>query len=142
MTSQLYKTECGACHYPYQPGLLPARSWKKIMGNLENHFGDNAELSAEDNSILTKYATENAADTSGYKRSVKIMRSVQNTQTPLRITKIAYIQLKHRALSRRHVSENPGVKSLGKCQACHTKIDNGSFSEREINIPGFGKWED
>jgi hypothetical protein len=26
--------------------------------------------------------------------------------------------------------------------ACHTKADKGSYSEREINIPNYGKWED
>ncbi len=25
----LYLEECGACHFAYQPGLLPSRSWKK-----------------------------------------------------------------------------------------------------------------
>ena len=26
--TQLYTKECGGCHFPYQPGLLPARSWE------------------------------------------------------------------------------------------------------------------
>ena len=25
-----YEEECGACHFPYQPELLPSGSWKKI----------------------------------------------------------------------------------------------------------------
>ena len=42
--SKLYGQECGSCHFPYQPGLLPAVSWERIMGGLEDHFGENAEL--------------------------------------------------------------------------------------------------
>ncbi|HPQ24397.1 MAG TPA: cytochrome C, partial [Gammaproteobacteria bacterium] len=42
----LYLQECGSCHFAYQPGLLPARSWNNLMGGLENHFGENAELPA------------------------------------------------------------------------------------------------
>ena len=30
-----YIQECGACHTAYIPGLLPQRSWKKIMGDLD-----------------------------------------------------------------------------------------------------------
>ena len=29
-----YLEECGSCHFPYQPGLLPARSWTKVMAGL------------------------------------------------------------------------------------------------------------
>ena len=47
-----YKEECGSCHFAYQPGLLPARSWEKIMGNLENHFNENAELDQETQSRI------------------------------------------------------------------------------------------
>jgi len=138
----LYKQECSGCHYAYQPGLLPARSWEKIMKNLDNHFGDNAELSKEDTLKLTNYAVKNASDNSNYKRSKKIHRSISKNETPIRITEVAYIKRKHRELSRRHLADNPEVKTLGNCQACHTKIDKGSFSEREINIPGFGAWDD
>ncbi|MDQ1340923.1 MAG: hypothetical protein QG567_2081, partial [Campylobacterota bacterium] len=37
--------------------------------------------------------------------------------------------------------EQKDVKSLANCMACHTKADKGSYSEREINIPNYGKWE-
>jgi hypothetical protein len=39
-----YDEECGSCHMAYSPGLLPKKSWMKVMGNLEEHYGDNAEL--------------------------------------------------------------------------------------------------
>jgi len=39
-----YQEECGSCHMAYQPGLLTASSWSRIIQGLDNHFGDNAEL--------------------------------------------------------------------------------------------------
>jgi len=142
VTNELYARECSECHFAYQPGLLPARSWLKLMSNLGDHFGDNAELSPADTKILSKYLSDNAAETSNHKRSIKISRSIGRNETPIRITDVDYIKRKHRELSRRHVIDNPEVGNLNKCEACHTRITEGSFSEREIKIPGFGRWED
>lgn len=142
VTNTLYAEECGGCHFAYQPGLLPTRSWKMLFSNLEDHFGENAELDKKDTESLVNYAMENGADKSAHKRSVKINRSISGGDTPLRITDVSYIKRKHRELSQRHVEKNPKVESLSRCQACHTKVESGSFSEREINIPNFGRWED
>lgn len=137
-----YAKECGSCHMAYPPGLLPARSWQKLMGNLADHFGDNAELPQEDTVAITDYLIKNAADRSNYRRSVKIDDSLAARQTPLRITQVPYIAGKHREIPTRLIAGNPKVKSLSQCAACHTKAEAGSFSERDINIPGHGRWED
>ncbi|MDH3325130.1 MAG: diheme cytochrome c [Gammaproteobacteria bacterium] len=142
VTNTLYKNECSGCHFAYQPGLLPARSWTKLLNNLGDHFGENAEVSKEDLQALVTYATANAADTSRHKRSVKINKSIGKNETPLRITETGYIKHKHRELRTKHVKGNPQVKTLSRCEACHTRINDGSFREREIRIPGLGRWED
>lgn len=134
--------ECGACHFPYQPGLLPSRSWKKMFANLDDHFGENAELAQDELESLLQYAVENGADKSNHKRSAIISRSLRKNDEPQRISTLRYIVRKHDELSRRHVQNNPEVKSLSHCQACHTDISNGSFSESEIEIPGFRGWDD
>jgi cytochrome c553 len=41
-----YEAECGSCHMAYAPGMLPARSWTKMLAGLDAHFGQNAELDA------------------------------------------------------------------------------------------------
>jgi hypothetical protein len=133
--NQTYIEECGGCHFPYQPGLLPARSWEKIMSSLDDHFGENAELDAKVLKDLTQYAITNAADHSNFKRSVKIMRSLSASETPLRITKTPYIMNKHDELSADEVTGNPKVRSLSNCQACHGKPETGSFSEHDVRIP-------
>lgn len=140
--STLYKEECGSCHFAYQPGLLPARSWKKMMGDLENHFDENAELDKETQTKLTKYLVDNAADQSNYKRSRRIMNSLGKNDAPLRITETPYFIRKHDEIPKRMVKDNPKLGSFSKCAACHTNADKGSFDEDEVRIPGVGRWED
>lgn len=138
----LYTRECGSCHFAYQPGLLPAASWKKIMANLSDHFGDNAELAADDLSALSGYLATNAADHSLQKRSVKVIRSLQGQDSPIRITQVPYIRRKHHEIPSRFITDNPKVISLSHCNACHVRADKGSYSEHEVLIPGYGRWDD
>ena len=137
-----YLEECGSCHFPYQPGLLPARSWSKVMGTLDNHFGENAELPAEDRDMLLDYLLKNSAENSSYKRSVKIMNSLRPGDAPLRVSETPYFLKKHDELTPDMVKNNPKVGSLSNCNACHTEAARGSFSETGILIPNFGAWEE
>lgn len=139
--NELYKSECGTCHFAYQPGLLPARSWQKLMGSLSDHFGENAELDSDTQQQLTGYLVKGAAEQSDTRRSAKILRSL-GSKTPLRITDVPYIYHKHGEIPPRLISGNPKVRSLSNCVACHTQAAKGSYAEREIRIPGVGRWED
>lgn len=140
--NKTYSTECGACHFPYQPGLLPERSWRKLMSQLNDHFGDNAELSADKQTEIVNYLAQNSADKSDYKRSKRIMSSLSESDTPLRITETNYFKARHREVPRRLVQDNEQVKSFSRCDSCHQTANTGSFSERHIKIPGHGRWED
>lgn len=142
ITNKLYEQECGSCHMPYQPGLLPARSWEKLMANPAEHFGDNAELAPEDRKSITALLTVHAADRAREKRARKIAASLGRNDAPLRITDTPYIKSKHRELPTRLVTGNPEVKSLAQCNACHTRAERGSYSESQIDIPGYGRWKD
>lgn len=139
--NQAYLDECGACHFAYQPGLLPERSWRKIMGSLEDHFGENAELPAADVTMLTDYLATHAGDHSDFRRARKLMRSIPAGETPLRITKIPYFVREHREVAAR-IKGGDKVRSLSNCQACHRDAARGSYEEDEVNIPGVGRWED
>ena len=141
VNNQKYSDECGSCHFAYQPGLLPERSWKKIMSSLDDHFGENAEVPAEDRQILSDYLAKNAGDHSNFKRSVKLMRSIPSSETPLRVSKIPYFVKEHREVGNK-IKGSTKVKSISNCEACHQKAADGSYAESEINIPGIGRWED
>lgn len=142
VTNQQYLSECSSCHMAYPPGLLPARSWQKLMDNLSNHFGDDASLAAATRQALGEYLVQNAADRTSDRRSQKIMRSIAANETPLRISETPYIQRKHREIPARYISGNEQVRSLANCAACHREAARGDFSERGVRIPGVGRWED
>jgi len=137
-----YTEECGSCHMAYPAGLLPAESWRVMMAGLDDHFGDNAELDAPTNRALTDYLVANSADMSSYRRSRKLMRSLPVSMAPLRITDLPYFRHEHDEIPSRLVAKNPDVGSLSNCVACHRRGERGSFSERDIHIPGFGRWDD
>jgi len=142
VSSPLYKEECSSCHMAYPPGLLPARSWQKIMSGLELHFGDNAELDTETVKNISEFLVKNSADNSEYRRSRKIMNSLNAQDIPIRIIETPYIKNKHDEVPDRMVKYNKQVNSLSNCNACHAKAEQGLFNEHDIRIPGFGRWDD
>ena len=140
--NEFYKTECGSCHFAYQPGLLPERSWKKIMGNLENHFGTDASLDVKDNQTILNYLVENSAEKfTDYKRSRKINKSIPSSKTPIAISDTRYFKREHKGIPKRFITQKE-VKSLSNCTACHTQAEKGKYGERGINIPNYGRWDD
>ena len=137
-----YQEECGACHFAYQPGLLPARSWRRVMAGLEDHFGDNAELDVVDKAAISAWLQEQAADRSDYHRSRAIAASIGPAEAPLRITDSRYFVRKHDEIPAKLVSGNPEVGSFSACQSCHLHADQGRFNENDVRIAGFGPWDD
>lgn len=139
----VYEEECGSCHFAYPAGLLPARSWEKLLDGkaLADHFGDNAELDKETLGIIRAYALENAADKSLHKRSRKIALASEG-ETPLRITEVRYIKRKHHEIPEKMIKGNKDVKSLSYCNACHTKAKEGNFDEDAVTIPNYPDWDD
>jgi hypothetical protein len=55
-----YLQECASCHAAYPPGLLPAPSWQRVMGNLSKHYGTDASLDAATVQELTGWLTAQA----------------------------------------------------------------------------------
>lgn len=138
----LYKEECASCHMAYPAHLLPARSWQKILTGLEHHFGDNASLDPATLKTLSRYLQDNSADTADTRRARHLLRSLPADSTPLRISALPYIRRQHHEIPTRYISANPQVKSLGNCVACHAGAEQGIFSEHQVRIPGYGRWED
>ena len=142
VTSAIYNNECSICHMAYPPGLLPARSWQKIMTGLESHFDDNAELDSESHKVISEFLITNSAEKSDYRRSVKIMRSLNADDAPIRISELPYIKREHHEIPDKMIKYNPKVNSLSNCNACHADADKGLFNEHNVRIPGYGRWDD
>jgi hypothetical protein len=140
--NKVYKLECSACHFAYQPGLLPSKSWNKMMSNLENHFNTDASLADEDFKIIKEYLNKNSAEKAmNYKRSSRIVNSIRSGDVPESISKVPYIIRKHDEISPAMLSQKE-VKGMFNCVACHTTAEKGIYSERDIKIPNYRRWED
>ena len=139
---QLYREECGACHFPFQPEFLPAESWQMIMSSLDDHFGDNAELSDDKRKRIQDYLNKYSAGKVDQKIANKAMWSLRYTPHPKRITETAFFRHEHREIPPRILDNNGEKISFANCDTCHTGAMQGSFSEREIRIPGVGRWDD
>ena len=128
-----YEETCGACHFAYQPGLLPSGSWKKILAGLREHFGEAVELAPSARDDILGYLTANAAENSPSKRSRKIMRSLGG-RTPTRITDIPCIRHEHHEI-RSNVFERKSIGSMSNCSACHRTADQGVYDDDHVVIP-------
>lgn len=144
LDNRQYQDECGSCHFAYQPGLLPTKSWEKLLAPeaLVKHFGVNAELDKDTLKAIYDYALANAADKSYHKRSRKIAQSTARGEAPLRITGVGYIKRAHRKISEKVIAQNRDVKSLSYCDACHTQAAKGVFDADTVNIPNYPNWDD
>jgi len=133
VNNSTYTENCGACHFAYQPGLLPSGSWAKIITDLADHFGEAIELDPEAEKIIADYLKVNAADYSSTRLSAKIMKSIGN-KTPQRITEIPIFQQKHREI-RQYVIKRESIGSLSNCSACHTTAEKGIYDDDNVKIP-------
>lgn len=117
---KLTAKECSACHMLYPAGLLPAASWKTMMGGLKNHFGDNAELDADATAKITAYLVENAAYESGGTDAGEV-----------RISKQPWFERKHMKRDRiaPETLKRRGAKSVSDCKACHRQAEQGYFED-------------
>ena len=132
VNNSVYKEECGACHFAYQPELLPQASWMKILTNLDDHFGESIELDDDSKKVISDYLKSNSAEYSSAKRAVKIMRSLGN-HVPMRITDTPYIREKHHELNS-EVLKREAIGSLSNCIACHTTAEKGIYDDDNVKI--------
>lgn len=119
-----YVQECAACHVAYQPGMLPASSWRRLMSGLDKHFGTNATLDEQDLRFISQWLVSNADP-----------RSTTSPPAPQdRITRTNWFVREHR-----HIEPAtwrlPSVRSAANCIACHAGADRGSFREHELRMP-------
>ncbi len=125
---KIYTSECASCHTAYPAGLLVEKNWKKLLVTLGNHFGTDASVSPEELTSISAYLLDNAAtDTTRY--------TAQND--PVRLTQTVWFERKHQRKLPASVWADTRVKSAANCQACHTRADQGRFSESDIAVPGF-----
>ncbi|MCU0967926.1 MAG: diheme cytochrome c [Rubrivivax sp.] len=119
-----YVQECGACHTAYPPALLPARSWRRLVGGLENHFGTDAALDPATLKQIDPWLQQHAG------------AGRRGTGEPPqdRITRAAWFERKHRKVEPA-VWMLPSVGSAAQCAACHRGADQGRFDDDALIEP-------
>jgi len=119
-----YQQECAACHLAYPPGMLPAASWQRLMGNLPRHFGTDASVDADTRRELSAWLEANAGTA----------KRVSEAPPEDRLTRSAWFDRKHREIP---VAEwkRASIGSASNCAACHRGAAQGDFDEHAVRIP-------
>lgn len=122
------REECGSCHLAFAPSMLPARSWKTMMGDLKNHFGDDATVNPETAAKIESYLVANAADNGGQRYGEKLLRGVSAKDVPQRITELPKWQREHRKVPDWEW-KHKDVRTRANCIACHADAERGFYED-------------
>lgn len=132
----LYKAECGDCHTPYHPSLLPASSWQTMMADLGDHFGENASLGPDKTAAIATYLAANSAEHYDTKAANWLRRV--DAAHPFTITETPFWQRRHDDIPD-VIFKAKAVGAKGACQACHADAETGMFAAAAIAIPDAAK---
>ncbi len=110
--------ECSACHLAFQPAFLPKASWKKMMSELENHFGEDASLDADAVAEIEDYLVANAS-----------RKKFKGDGAPQRITELRWFKNEHSEREAKNMMKKLKVKSLVECAACHKGAEMGLYDD-------------
>ena len=129
-----WQQECSSCHIAYAPGFLPRASWRRLMGSLDRHFGDNASIDPATQADILKFLEANAADSGTSQIGRRVMQGMGAKDAPLRLTETRWFMHKHDEVSRATWTRK-SVGSAANCAACHRKAEQGLFDDDSVRIP-------
>ena len=129
-----WRDECGSCHMPFYPSLLPSRSWTRLLAEQDRHFGTDLGLDEPTRAALLVFLSANAAERHLTEAGLKIDTSLSPDAAPLRITETPYWLKKHRDIKDADWL-SPKVKSKTNCDACHLDALEGTFEDAAMRLP-------
>jgi hypothetical protein len=103
----LYREECGSCHVPYPPRLLPAASWRELMAALERHFGTDASLEPAPRAEIERFLAAHAG---------------RRASSAPRITETRWFRKEHQG-------EISPTQNPANCAACHARAEDGYYDD-------------
>lgn len=130
----VWRSECSSCHVSYHPSLLPARSWRALLAQQDQHFGSDLGLDAQTLASLQTYAVANAAELQQTEAAYRLGTSIPPNVTPMRITETPYWLRKHRGIDPIEW-KLPWIKSRANCAACHRDAESGLYEDDAISVP-------
>ncbi|MBK9133152.1 MAG: diheme cytochrome c [Betaproteobacteria bacterium] len=120
-----YVPECGSCHAPFPPGLLPRESWTRLMAGLDRHYGSDASIDATLRRDIETWLLRHAG------RSRKVSNAPPAED---RITRSAWFEREHRRVEPA-TWRLPSVQNAVNCAACHEGADRGDFDDDHLRQP-------
>jgi len=109
---------------------LPKNSWRVLMSDLENHFGDDAFLDIEDNVNILRFLENNSAEGSTKEVSFKMLQSIGKKDI-IAITSTSFWKERHANISK-DIFKHKKIKSKANCKACHIDIEKGLIEDENI----------
>ena len=126
-----YADNCGDCHHAHHPSLRTADMWARIIGGLEDHFGEDATVGGKTGKRILAFLRTNSAETFDTEAAVRLGRAA----TPdLRISSAPWWKKRHEKISGR-VFASAAVGSRANCNACHRDARTGRFDDAKIHVP-------
>ncbi len=125
--------ECASCHILYPPAMLPKHSWKKLMANLAEHFGDDASIDEETAKTIETFLVANSAEASSKEYAYYFFKSIEKKDI-ISVTETEYWKMKHKEIEK-SLFESKKVRTKANCKACHPNIENALIEDHEIKVP-------
>ena len=124
---------CGSCHLPYSPALLPMKSWVGIMAGLDSHFGEVIQLSDENTQHILAYL-EKYALAEGQQSVMGQLAKDLPENPPLRITQLpAFIDLHSNAKELLGIDRLERT-SYSSCESCHRAAASHIFDKALLQV--------
>ncbi len=114
-----FKKECGDCHMPFPPQMLPKRSWHQLLTHLDQHFNEDASLDPKTTTDISTFLQNYSADSANGGRLGHYMNnSISASKTPLRITDTRGWRRIHGEI-RPSAWTSDKIKTRSNCLGCH-----------------------
>ncbi len=127
--NQTVKTECGECHMVFFAEMLPRSSWLRILGNLADHYGEDASIDPEPLKEIVAFHTSRASDVLNSRGARKWREGLRKGETPDRITTAPRFIGKHNDREFKQMWAKFNVSSKLDCVACHKDANKGLFDD-------------
>ena len=126
-----YESNCGDCHHAHHPSLRTSGMWKRMIRDLEDHFGEDATLDDKAKTEILAFLRANDATTFDTEAANRIGRAPSPDG---RISSTAFWKKRHEAIAA-DVFRRDAVGSKANCDACHADARTGRFDDVAIRIP-------
>jgi hypothetical protein len=105
--------------------MLPAASWRRLMGGLDRHYGSDATIEPVSRQQIEAWLLRHAG---GYRRGSDVPPPDD------RITRAEWFVRKHRGVEAA-TWRLPSVKTAANCAACHPGADRGQYDDDHLRLP-------